>query len=80
MTASYLHALTALPSGRLDWFTRRQPQLRDLGAGSCCVAPPTARSVEALRSGADIAGAARVLEAADRLREEVLGQPQHDIG
>src|SRR6516162_10012156 len=31
-------------------------------------------------SRADIAGAARVLEAADRLGEEVLRQPQHDLG
>src|SRR4029077_15094455 len=29
---------------------------------------------------ANIAGAARVFEAADRLREEVLGKPEYDVG
>ena len=33
-----------------------------------------------IRLRANITGAAWVLEAADRLREEVLGKPQHDVG
>src|SRR5215831_3755000 len=60
----------------LDWFNRAgRLQVRGVGA-----TPSVARlrSPEAL-SRADIARTARVLEAADRLREEMVGQPQHDI-
>src|SRR5215510_12575771 len=60
--------------------TLSTPPMRGVSWACARAATPTAEwSLMALSSRAQVARSARILEASDRLRKQLLGQPQHDI-
>ena len=61
-----------IEQAKADWRTAASPRCRAIRSSSRCRTNRLGR--------ADVAGAARVLEAADRLRQQLLRQPEHDVG